>query len=147
MTDPDRPPVPGWEPPTDDDVRQILDETRTIAVVGVSADPAKPSNEVVRYLQQHTSFDLLLVNPTETEINGLPVYPSLEELPITPDMVDVFRRPEHLPEIARQTVAIGAKVFWAQLGLWSTDAAGIALDGGLWVVMDRCIKLEHARLR
>lgn len=146
MTVPDRPAVPGWDPPTDEDLRQVLAETRSVAIVGASANPDRPSHHVVRYLRDHTDLELLLVSPNHTEILGLPVHPSLEELPITPDMVDVFRRAEALPEVARQTVAIGAKVFWAQLGLWSVDAAGIALDGGLWVVMDRCLKVEHARL-
>jgi predicted CoA-binding protein len=146
MTDPDRPAVPGWDPPTDDELRRILAETRAIAVVGASADPDRPSTTVLRYLQEHTSFELFPVHPSEPEILGMRAYPSLEELPITPDLVDVFRRAEHLPEVARQTVAIGAKVFWAQLGLWSVDAAGVALDGGLWVVMDRCLKIEHRRL-
>ena len=85
------------------------------------------------------------MNPRETEILGQPVYPSLQDLPEVPDMVDVFRRPEDLPPIAQDAVEIGAKSFWAQLGLWSNEAAQIASSAGLDVVMDRCTKIEHAR--
>jgi uncharacterized protein len=146
MTDAARPAVPGWEPPSDDDVRSILSEARSIAIVGASSDPARASHDVIRHLREHTSYELLLVNPNETEVLGLAVHPSLHDLPITPDIVDVFRRPDELAEVARETAAIGAKVFWTQIGLWSEDAAGIALDAGLWVVMDRCLKVEHQRL-
>ena len=86
-----------------------------------------------------------MVNPYETEILGKPVYPSLAELPVVPDLVDVFRKSEDLPAIAEETVAVGAKTFWAQLGLWNPDAALIASGGGLNAVMDRCTKIEHAR--
>ena len=86
-----------------------------------------------------------MVNPRETEILGLPAYPSLADLPKVPDIVDVFRRNEDLPGIAEEAVAVGAKTFWAQLGLWNPDAALIATEGGLNVVMDRCTKIEHAR--
>ena len=85
------------------------------------------------------------VNPRETEINGIPCHPSLEDLPVVPDLVDVFRRPEDCPEIARAAVAIGAEALWLQLGIVSDEAAEIALAGGLDVVMDRCTKIEHAR--
>lgn len=90
-------------------------------------------------------FELYPVNPRETEINGFTCYPSLADLPVVPDMVDVFRRAEDCPEIAEQAVAVGAKSLWLQLGISSDDAAAIASDAGLDVVMDRCTKIEHAR--
>ena len=85
------------------------------------------------------------MNPREKEILRRRVYASLAELPVVPDLVDAFRRPEDLPEVAREAVALGAKTLWIQLGLWSAEAAEIALAGGLRVVMDRCLKIEHAR--
>ena len=79
------------------------------------------------------------------EILGEPCYPTLADLPVVPDLVDVFRRSDDLPEVAEETIAIGAKAFWAQLGLWNVDAAQMANEAGLDVVMDRCLKIEHAR--
>ena len=141
-----REPVPGWTPPTALERKRILDETRSIAIVGASANPARASNFVTTYLlRSATEFDLYLINPRETEILGQPVYPSLQDLPETPDLVDVFRRSEDLPGVAEETVELGAKTFWAQLGLWSSEAAQIAAGAGLNVVMDRCTKIEHAR--
>lgn len=143
---PEREPIPGWEPPSAGERKRILDETRSIAIVGASSNPARASNFVATYLLSSSAdYAVYLVNPRETEILGRPVYPSLEDLPEVPDMVDVFRRSEDLPPIAQDAVAIGAKTFWAQLGLWSTEAAQIASVAGLDVVMDRCTKIEHAR--
>lgn len=114
--------------------------------MGASSNPARASNFVATYLASSScAFDLYPVNPRETEINGLPVYPSLAELPVVPDIVDVFRNPGDCPAIATEAVAIGAKVLWLQLGIVSEEAAEIALAGGLEVVMDRCTKIEHAR--
>ncbi|MGA0239174.1 MAG: CoA-binding protein [Ilumatobacteraceae bacterium] len=143
---PEREPIPGWEPPSAGERKRILDETRSIAIVGASSNPARASNFVATYLLSSSAdYAVYLVNPRETEILGQPVYPSLEDLPEVPDMVDVFRRSEDLPPIAQDAVAIGSKTFWAQLGLWSTEAARIASHAGLDVVMDRCTKIEHAR--
>lgn len=142
----ERKPVPGWEPPSAGERKRILDETRSIAIVGASSNPARASNFVATYLRSSSAdYVVYLVNPRETKILGQPVYPSLQDLPETPDMVDVFRRSEDLPPIAQDAVEIGAKSFWAQLGLWSNEAAQIALSAGLDVVMDRCTKIEHAR--
>jgi hypothetical protein len=85
------------------------------------------------------------VNPRETEIYGRPVYPSLAALPAAPDLVDVFRRADDLPDVAHEAVAAQAKVFWAQLGLHSDEAVKIATEGGLAAVTNRCLKIEHAR--
>ncbi len=125
--------------------KRILDETRSIAVLGASSKPSRASNFVITYLQSTGRYDLYPVNPQETEINGLTCYPSLEALPIVPDMVDVFRRPDDCPPIATEAVAIGASSLWLQLGIESDEAAAIAHAGGLDVVMNRCTKIEHAR--
>jgi predicted CoA-binding protein len=135
----------GWSPPGAADRKRILDQARTIAVVGASSNRARASNFVLTYLISRHQYQLFPVNPRESEVHGLRCYPSLADLPETPDIVDVFRRAEDLPEVAAEAVAAGAKVFWAQLGLWSDEAARIALGGGLEVVMNRCIKIEHAR--
>jgi len=109
-----------------------MDRTTTVAMVGASSNQARASNFVATYLlSQPDDFELWFVNPRETEILGRPVYPSLEDLPGTPDMVDVFRRPADLPGVAEEAVAVGASSLWIQLGLWSDEAASIAHDAGL----------------
>lgn len=124
----------------------MLDDSTSIAVVGASANPSRASNFVMTYLAStKPGFDLYPVNPRETEINGVQCYPSLDALPVVPDMVNVFRRAEDCPEIAQQAVDIGARYLWLQLGIVSDEAAEIALGAGLGVVMDRCTKIEHAR--
>jgi len=126
--------------------RAILDRTRSIAVVGASSNPSRASNFVMTYLASSVcDFDLYPVNPRETEINGFTCYPSLDALPVVPDMVDVFRKSEDCPGIAAEAVTVGAKTLWLQLGLVSDEAASIASEAGLEVVMDRCTKIEHAR--
>lgn len=136
----------GWTPPSAADRKRILDSTRSIAIVGASSNPARASNFVITYLKSSVcDFDLYPVNPRETEILGLEVYPSLAELPIVPDLVTVFRKADDCPAIAAEAVAVGAKTLWLQLGIWSDEAATIATEAGLEVVMDRCAKIEHAR--
>jgi predicted CoA-binding protein len=125
---------------------RILTENRSIAMVGLSADPMRPSHFAAIYMQSE-GYDIIPVNPRyagET-ILGQRVYGSLEEIPHPVDIVDVFRRPSEAPELARTAAAIGAKVFWMQLGVISEEAARIAREAGLEVVMDRCVKIEHAR--
>lgn len=135
-----------WAPPSARERKAILERTRSIAMVGVSSKPSRPSYFVATYLLSSSAdYDVYFVNPVETEILGRRVYSSLAELPVVPDLVDVFRKPTDLPEVAREAVEIGAKVFWAQLGLHSDEAAEIAASAGLDVVMDRCLKIEHAR--
>jgi predicted CoA-binding protein len=135
-----------WESPSATERLAILEHTKTVAIVGASSNPARPSYFVATYLlSSSTDFQVWFVNPRETEILGHPVYPSLADLPGVPDLVDVFRRAEDLPGIAEEAVAIGSRTFWAQLGLRSDEAARIAHDAGLAVVMDRCLKIEHAR--
>ena len=143
---PEHPPVEGWTPPGAGERWDIIRRSRSVAVVGASGDRARPANFVVTYLLSSAAdFDVYLVNPREGEILGRPVHPSLEALPVVPDIVDVFRRPADLPGVAAEAAAAGARVFWAQLGLWSPEAAKLCLTAGLDVVMDRCLKIEHAR--
>lgn len=135
-----------WKNPSAVEVKALLDRTKTIAIVGASASSSRASNFVITYLQgTGREFDLYPVNPTVEEINGLRCYPSLADLPVVPDMVDVFRAPADCPAVAAEAVEIGAKSLWLQLGIWSDDAAQIAVDAGLDLVMDKCVKIEHAR--
>jgi predicted CoA-binding protein len=123
-------------------IERLVRESRTIAVVGLSADPQRPSHGVARYLRR-SGMRILPVNPALTSWEGLPAYASLADLPSGVDIVDVFRRPEHVPDIARDAVAIGAGALWLQLGVLSDEGARIAAEGGLDVVMDRCLAVEH----
>lgn len=128
------------------DRKSILDRTKSIALVGASSSPSRASNFVMTYLASSVcDFDLYPVNPRETEINGVACYPSLADLPVVPDLVDVFRKPNDCPAIATEAVEIGASTLWLQLGIESDEAAEIALEAGLEVVMNRCTKIEHAR--
>jgi uncharacterized protein len=125
---------------------EILTAARTVAMVGASSNRARPSYFVATYLLSSSSdFEVWFVNPRETEILGRPVVPSLDALPAAPDIVDVFRRAEDVPGVAQEAIAVGASVLWMQLGVRSPDAAALALAGGLDVVQDRCLKIEHAR--
>jgi predicted CoA-binding protein len=138
--------IEGWTPPGPGERKRILDSTRSIAVVGASSNPARASNFVLTYLKSSVcDFDLYPINPGEHEILGLSVYPSLADLPVTPDLVSVFRRAEDCPAVAREAIEAGARTLWLQLGIWSEEAARIATAAGLNVVMDRCAKIEHAR--
>ncbi|MDP8955673.1 MAG: CoA-binding protein [Actinomycetota bacterium] len=131
--------------PPDDRLREILAEAKTIAVVGLSSSPSRASHGVARYLQNH-GYRIVPVNPHETEVLGEPAYPSLTDLPEKVDVVDVFRRPEYTVEVAEEAVKVGAKMFWLQSGIVNDEAARIAREGGLDVVMDACMKIEHQRL-
>ena len=132
---------------TDDDIRSLLADAKVIAVVGASSKPHRPSFGVTAYLQAN-GYRIVPVNPNETEVFGEPAYATLLEIPsdVHVDVVDVFRRSEHTPEIARQAVQIGARALWLQEGVWSDEAAAIAKDGGLDVIMDACIKKVRHRL-
>lgn len=125
-------------------IKRILTNTQTIAVVGLSHKPERASNIVARYLLDH-GCTVIPVNPGKSEILGQTAYPDLASIPGQIDLVDVFRRSEYTPPIAEQAVAIGAKYFWLQLGIENAEAEQIAEAGGLEVVMNRCIKVEHAR--
>jgi uncharacterized protein len=125
-------------------IRSLLTTARTVAIVGLSSNALRPSNFVGFYLQRH-GYHIVPVNPREAEILGETSYPSLTDIPFHVDIVDVFRAPAAVPGIARQAVEIGAGALWLQFGVISPEGARIAEDGGLKVVMDRCMKVEHAR--
>jgi hypothetical protein len=127
-------------------IEQILRETHTVAIVGISANPSRPSYGVWSYLKSAGDYELYLVNPTINEVDGTPAYPSLADLPVVPDLVDVFRRHEHLPSVLDDTIAVGAKILWLQQGLWHEQVARDGEAAGLQVVMDRCLKVDHASL-
>ena len=126
------------------EIRQILLSARTIAIVGLSSNPLRPSNFVGFYLRRH-GYRVVPVNPREKEALGEKSYASLSEIPFPVDVVDVFRAPQFVPEVAKEAVNIGAKALWLQFGVISAEGARIARDGALKVVMDRCMKVEHAR--
>ncbi len=125
-------------------IRRILSNSHTIAIVGLSPKPERPSYFVGSYLHSE-GYKVIPVNPRATEIFGEKAYPDLLSIPEKVDIVDVFRQPDDCPEIARQAVQIGAKAFWLQLRIISLEAAQIASDAGLDVVVDRCMKMEHGR--
>ena len=125
-------------------IRSILVSARTIAIVGLSSNVLRPSNFVGFYLKRH-GYRVVPVNPNEREVFGEKAYASLGEIPFAVDVVDVFRAPAVVPPIASDAVAIGAGALWMQFGVISSEAAQIAERGGLKVVMDRCMKVEHAR--
>nr|WP_314842623.1 CoA-binding protein [uncultured Microbacterium sp.] len=139
------PPGRTWEGPNAQQRFGILRRAKSVAIVGASNNPARASYFVATYLLSSTAYDVYLVNPRETSILGRPVYASLADLPVVPDIVDVFRRHDDLPGVAQEALDIGAKTLWLQLGSWNEDAAALAERAGLSVVMDRCIKIEHAR--
>ena len=126
-----------------DPIEEILRNSNTIAVVGMSDDPIKPAHSVPAAML-HAGFRVIPVNPHHEEILGLKVYPRLEDVPEPIDLVNVFRRPQFTPEVARQAVAVGAKALWLQTGIWSDEAREIAESAGLRYVEDRCIRTERA---
>jgi predicted CoA-binding protein len=135
-----------WENPSATRRQQILRATRTVAVVGASPNPARASNFVATYLLASTDFDVYFVNPNASEILGRPVHEKLADLPVVPDLVDVFRRREDLPGVLDDVLALdGVRTLWLQFGLFDEEVARRAEAAGLEVVMDRCLKVEHAR--
>lgn len=138
-------PTGGWTPPTARDRLEILRRTHTIAIVGASGNPARASNFVATYLLSSSDYEVYFVNPGATEILGRPVYPSLAALPVVPDLVDTFRRGDALRGVLDETLAVGAGTLWLQLGLWDDEIARLGHAAGIDVVMNRCVKIEHAR--
>lgn len=126
-------------------LRRILARDRTIAVIGLSAEWHRPSYFAAKYMQEH-GYRIIPVNPGHSEILGEKCYPSLRDIPERVDIVDVFRKADDVPPIAEDAVAIGARVLWMQIGVVNEAAAQKAGAAGLDVVMDRCVKIEHARL-
>ncbi len=125
-------------------IQRVLYAAKTIAVVGLSKNELRASHFVGYYLRRH-GYRVIPVNPREPEILGERSFPSLTEIGEPVDIVNVFRAPDALPGIAEETVAIGAGTLWCQFGVINADGARIATDGGVSVIMDRCIKVEHAR--
>ena len=128
----------------EDTIRAILHTARTIAIVGLSCNVLRPSHFVGFYLQRH-GYRIVPVNPRETSVLGERSFPSLLEIPFPVDVVDVFRAPSAVPEIALQSAQIHARALWLQFGVISPEGARLATEHGLRVVMDRCLKVEHAR--
>ncbi len=130
---------------SDDLMRSILHEAQTIAVVGASSNPERAGYYIPEYLQKH-GYRIVPVNPNYDEVLGERCYASLEDIPFPVDVVEVFRRPEFTPDVARQAVAIGAKALWLQLGISNDEARRIAQEGGLRYVEDECMGPQHRRL-
>ncbi len=134
-----------WHAPSARERLGILEQARTIAIVGASNNSARASYFVGTYLLSSSDFTVWFVNPRESEILGHPAYASLEDLPAAPDVVDVFRKPSDLPEVLDEAIAASATTLWLQLGIEDPEIAQRGHEAGLNVVMNRCIKIEHAR--
>jgi len=134
--------------PNTTELSRILRDTRTVAVVGASDNQGRPSNEVFDYLARASHFELYPVNPNAAEVCGVTAYPSLADLPVVPDMVDVFRRYDDLPTVLAEVLALSPrpKYLWLQQGLWHEQVAEEAVAAGMTVVMDRCLKVDYAML-
>jgi len=127
-----------------DPIADILKRSKTIAVVGLSSNPMRPSHEVTEYMQS-AGYRTIPVNPNETEVLGEKSYARLEDVPEKIDLVDIFRRAEHVPEVVESAIRVGANVVWMQLGIESEEAAEKARAAGLAVVEDACILVEHRK--
>ena len=134
-----------WVGPDAKERQAILRTAKSVAIVGASANATRSSYFVATYLQQSSDYRIYFVNPNVDEILGEKTYPDLASLPEVPDVVDVFRKASDIPAVVDEVVAIGAKTIWVQLGIWNEDAARSGEEQGLTVVMDRCMKVEHAR--
>ncbi|MGM7666813.1 CoA-binding protein [Microbacterium sp. A93] len=138
-----------WTGPSAPERLRLLREAKSIAIVGASDKPARASYFVATYLNSSTTFELYFINPIlaqkGTEILGHRVYASLADLPVEPDIVEVFRKASDAPGVVEEARAAGAKTVWLQLGIWNEDAARQAESAGMDMVMDRCVKIEHAR--
>ena len=137
--------TPTWSPPSAQERLALLRRSKSIAIVGASDNPARASFFVATYLLSSTDYDVWFVNPRVESILGHPVYPSLSDLPGAPDIVDVFRRPDDVPEVLDEALSVDAKALWLQLGITQEESAQRAHAAGLDAVMDRCVKIEHAR--
>ncbi|WP_285116058.1 CoA-binding protein [Leifsonia sp. fls2-241-R2A-40a] len=134
-----------WVGPDAKERLKILRGAKSIAIVGASANPARSSYFVGTYLQQSSDYRVYFVNPNADTILGEKAYPDLASLPEVPDIVDVFRKPSDIPAVIDEALAVGAPTVWVQLGIWNQEAAEYGESKGLTVVMDRCVKIEHAR--
>jgi predicted CoA-binding protein len=134
-----------WRPQTARTRRELLESARTIAIVGASDKPERDSYKVAEYLRENSDYTVWYVNPNIDSVLGERTYASLADLPESPDIVDVFRRPSDLPAVGDEAMAAGAKVLWLQLGLYNAALAEKATEAGLIVIQDRCLKIEHQR--
>ncbi|MFN3594110.1 MAG: CoA-binding protein [Thiobacillaceae bacterium] len=134
-----------YQPPTPDEIRSLLQEAKTIAVVGLSPKPDRPSHAVARALQRF-GYRIVPVRPAVAEVLGEKAYARLADIPFPVDLIDVFRAPEHVPAIVEAAIAIGAKAIWLQEGVVHAEAAARAQAAGLMVVMDRCIYKDYIAL-
>lgn len=148
--DPEACPMPmSSDAPEDAALARVLARTASIAIVGASPNPERTSHQIARWLIRNTPYQIFLVNPVagDADILGHGFFSDLDSLPVVPDMVNVFRRPEDVPPVATDAINAGAKTLWLQLGIRNEDAAQSARDAGLEVVQNRCIKVEYDRLR
>lgn len=134
-----------WVGPSAKERLKLLQGAKSVAIVGASPNPARASYFVGTYLLQSSDYRVYFVNPNADEILGHKTYPDLASLPEVPDIVDVFRKASDIPAVIDEVLAIGAPTIWVQLGIWNQDAAIYGESKGLTVVMDRCMKIEHAR--
>ncbi|MCS7277984.1 MAG: CoA-binding protein [Aquificaceae bacterium] len=129
----------------EEEIERLLKEAKVVAVVGVSRDPTKDSHIVAKYLSRH--YRTYFINPYAEEIDGQKVYPSLKDLPEVPDIVDIFRAPSKVPPIVDEAIEIGAKAVWMQVGIVNNEAAQKAKEAGLTVIQNKCMMVEHKKLK
>lgn len=134
-----------WENPSDSEIKSILDEAKTIAVVGLSANEEKTAYQIAKIMQDK-GYKIIPVNPTVDRVLGEKAYPSLTDIDVPFDIIDVFRRPEYLPQIAKEAAKTNCRVFWAQLGISNQEAYDYLKKHDFTVIMDKCIKVEHSKL-
>lgn len=135
-----------WREPTDDQVKDLLMSAKNVAIVGISNREDRASYQVARWLQENSHFTLYFVNPAIDGVLGAKTYPSLAEIPVTIDIVDVFRKSEDCLSVLDQAIAVGARNIWLQLGISNQDVAERGIEAGLGVVMNRCIKVDYANI-
>ena len=135
-----------WTAPTQDQVKSLLQESKNVAIVGISNKEDRASYQVAKWLQENSHFTLFFVNPVIDEVLGQKTFPSLADIPEQIDIVDVFRKAEDCPAVLEKAIAIGAKSIWLQLGIANDEVAAKGRAAGMQVVMDRCIKIDFAAL-
>jgi predicted CoA-binding protein len=135
-----------WSAPTNAEVKALLEQSKNVAIVGLSNKEDRASYQVAKWLQHNSHFNLFFVNPVIDEVLGQKTYPSLADIPEEIDIVDVFRKAEDCPSVLEKAISIGAKSIWLQLGITNEEVAVVGTEAGLEVVMDRCIKIDYANL-
>jgi predicted CoA-binding protein len=135
-----------WSAPTNAGVKALLERSKNVAIVGISNKEDRASYQVAKWLQENSHFTLIFVNPVIDEVLGQKTFPSLAEIPVQIDIVDVFRKAEDCPSVLEKAIAVGAKSIWLQLGISSDEVAVKGSAAGIEVVMDRCIKIDYANL-